>query len=225
MRILVIVGGTSDPSNSEMLARSFADGAKNVPGTEVDIVTLRDLHIDHFIIKHYDQGAPAEPDFAMIKQKIESADGLVFASPIWNFGIPANFKNLLDRCGAFGLDAKTRSTGQWKGKPFFLIFTGGSPHAAWTGLQRGTTSFVPTALKYFGASHAGTHYEPRSMKGKGQFGLIVDQRPESLAAVKQKGEAFARITKTYAETGKLPATQTFMRLFYRLGQFIQRKFI
>lgn len=225
MRILVLIAGTNDPSNSATLAASFAEGMRTVDGIAIETVLLKNLTIDHFSLRCYEPDFRPEEDFRTLQAKIEAADGLVFASPVWNFGIPGHFKNMIDRCGAFGLDAATRTSGQWKGKPFFLIFTGGAPMAAWTGLQKKTTSFVPTALKYFGGSHVGTHYEPRCMAGKGVFGLVVDKRPESLKAMREKGAAFAKLTKVYADTGKLPAKQSLMRGIYRLGQIIQKKFV
>lgn len=223
MRILLIVGGTSDPSNSEMLADSFVRGAADA-GAEVEKIVLRTLAIDHFTIACYDPDFPDEPDFAMLRAKAQAADGLVFATPIWNFEIPANLKNAIDRFGAFALDTERRMRGQWKDKPFYLIYTGGSPASAWTGLLRKTTSGVKVALQYFGGAHAGTHFEPRTTPGKGRFGLVVDQRPASLAAVRKKGEAFAQLVEKHARTGVLPFKLRFMRRFYRMGQRIQRRF-
>ncbi len=224
MRIVTIVGGTSDPSNSETLARAFNEGLK-AAGAETEIITLRDKTIDPFTLRCYAPDFQPEEDFKAIQSAIERADGLVIASPVWNFGIPANLKNVIDRCGAFGLDRETRTKGQWKDKPFYLIFTGGAPAAAWTGLFRRTTSAVPVALQYFGGAQIGTHFEPRCMIDKGVFGHVVDKRPASLAAMKAKGESFARIVKSHAETGALPLTVTFMRKFYALGQWVQKKFL
>ncbi len=224
MNIVAIVGGMNNPSNSETLARAFMDGAGKT-GATIETFTLRDKAIEPFTLERYSPAAVVEPDFKHLQTAIESADGLVIASPIWNFGIPANLKNFIDHCGAFGLDAETRTIGQWGEKPFYLIYTGGAPHAAWTGLFHKTTSSVPTALQYFGGVHAGTHFEPRCMTAKGVFGLVVDKRPESLAAVRTKGEAFARLVQHHADTGKLPFRLRAKRRFYQVGQYIQRKFL
>lgn len=223
MKIACIVGGQSDPSNSETLARAFLEGAaKN--GAETRIVLLREKNIDAFTLRNYEAGWPVETDFREIQDAIEWCDGLLVATPVWNFGIPANLKNAIDRCGAFGLDAETRTVGQWGGKPFYLLFTGGAPHAAWTGLFRTTTSFVPTALQYFGGVHVGSHFEPRCMTAKGVFGLVVDKRPESLETLRTKGRAFATLVRFHAETRKLPFRLRAKRRFYQIGQYIQRKF-
>lgn len=222
MNILIIVGGTNNPSNSEMLADEFAKGAEEA-GAYVGKALLRNLTIDHFTIECYDPAYPQEKDFAELRTKIEAADGLVFASPIWNFGVPGNLKNFIDRCGSFALDHERRMKAKWNDKPFFLIFTGGSPMPAWTGLLRKTTSGVKIGLQYFGGAHAGTYFEPRCTPGKGRFGLIVDKRPESLAAIRAKGKAFTAIVRHHADNGHLPAMMRFKRKFYTLGQAIQRK--
>lgn len=224
MKIAAIVGGMNDPSNSEVLARAFLEGAAKA-GAETQLITLRGKTIEPFTLGAYASAQPPEEDFRVVQAAIESADGLVVASPIWNFGIPANLKNVIDRCGTFGLDAETRTVGQWGGKPFYLIFTGGAPHAAWRGLFRKTTSSVPTALQYFGGVHAGSHFEGRCMTAKGVFGLVVDKRLESLAVVRAKGEQFAHLVQTHADTGKLPMRLRAKRKFYQVAQYIQRKFL
>ena len=124
--------------------------------------------------------------------------------------------------GSFALDA-TRSKGTLKGKPFYLIFTGGSPRAAWTGLMRKTTSFLPVALKYFGGTIAGTLYEGRCMKGRGVFGLVVDKRPDCMERAEKAGAQFAGVVREYATTGKLPLRQNVLYRVYRIGQALVKK--
>ena len=108
-----------------------------------------------------------------MQKHVENASGLVIATPVWNFGVPAHLKNFIDRMGSFALD-ETRSRGTLNGKPFYIIFTGGAPKPAWTGLMKKTTAFVPEALRYFGATYIGHHFEPKCVKGRGKFGLVVD---------------------------------------------------
>ncbi len=223
MKIVVLVGGTNNPSNSEALADAFIDGIRSIPGFDAEKIRLRERSIEHFTMSCYAPDFRDEPDFADIRAKVEEADGLVVASPIWNFGIPANLKNVIDRLGASGLDPATRSTGQWKDKPAYLIFTGGAPWAAWPGLFRQTTSFVPTALQYFGAAHIGTHYEPRCMVSKGVFGFVMGHRPDSVGTVRAKGATFALTVERFVRTGKLPMLKRFMRRLYVLAQKIQKR--
>ena len=60
------------------------------------------------------------------------------------------------------------------------------------------------------------------MQGRGKFGLIVDQRPESLTKVQAKGKAFAEICKRYAETGKLPLREVILLQLARWGQQVKK---
>jgi multimeric flavodoxin WrbA len=224
MKIVVIVGGTSEPSNSELLADAFVEGIRRAEGASVEKILLRALAINHFTIACYDPAFKPEPDFRTVEALVRDADGLVFATPIWNFGVPGNLKNLIDRFGSFALDPERRTRGQWKDTPFYLVFTGGSPGAAWKGLLRRTTSGLPTSLQYFGGAHVGTHFEPRCTPGKGKFNLVVDGRPASLAAMRRKGGAFAHVVRDHVESGRLPLRIRLAREFYRFGQQIQRKF-
>jgi NAD(P)H-dependent FMN reductase len=231
MNILILVAGTNDPSNSNTLADAFMEGVRSFGGDmHLEKIRLKDIELAHFTLQHYDPTYPQEEVFKSLQKKIEEADGILIATPIWNFGVPAHLKNLIDRMGSFGLDRETHSRGTFRGKPFFLIFTGGSPLAAWTGLQRKTTSFLPVGLKYFGASVAGTYYEPRCLprrqagtKGRGVFGLVVHERPGSLACVQEAGCTFAQIVKKFKDTGKLPLEQALLVRIYKIGQMIVKK--
>lgn len=219
MRILIIIAGTNVPSNSETLAHAFIEGLRQIPECHTDTLTLRTLDLRPFSLACYEPGFQPEEDFVRLQAALESADGFVIASPIWNFGVPGHLKNAIDRCGSFGVDAETRTTGQWNGKPFYLIFTGGAPHAVWSALIRRTLSGIPTALRYFDAVHIGTHYEGRCTTGKGRFGLVVDQRPKSLETMRTLGTAFGHIVQTHAQTGKLPLKQ---RIVHRIDILSQR---
>ncbi len=222
MKILVLVAGTNEPSNAKLLADRFLEGIKRVEGMDAELIRLKDLHIDHFHLGHYEPGMDQGEDFRRIQDAVQGAAGVVLASPIWNFSVPAHLKNLIDRMGSFGLDAQARSLGTFKGKPFFLLYTGGTPKTAWP-LMRRTTSHVPVSIRYFGGSILGTHYEPRCTLGRGKFGVVVDQRPDSCEEVRKKGEAFARVAKRFAETGKLPLKEVILNVLARWGQQIKKK--
>jgi len=222
MRLLALVAGTNDPSNADVLADAFLAGAKEA-GAKTEKIRLKDLVIEHFTMRHYDSTTQSEPDFRHVEEMIKRADGVLIATPVWNFSVPAHLKNLIDRMGSFALDPKYRSHGMLKGKPFFLLFTGGTPRAAWRPLQKKTTSHLPTSIRYFGGAVVGTHYEERATLGKGKFGLVVDKRPESLAAVKRKGQEFAMASDLFARTGKLPWKEALTLMFRRLAQKMKRK--
>lgn len=203
MQVVIFVAGTNLHSNAKTLAEAFQKGLKQ-EGISTSLIRLTDLFINHFSLEYYHPQCSLEDDFCRVQNLIEQADGVVIATPIWNFSVPAHLKNFIDRIGGFALDEATHSKGQLKGKPFYLIFTGGAPRAAWKFMFHVTTMHLPEAIKYYGGVVLGRHYEPRCMEGHGKFGLVVDKRPHSLTLLQKKGAWFARIIFKRAKTGRLP---------------------
>lgn len=216
--ILVVVAGMNEPSNSNVLADQCIQGITTVPGVRYEKIRLKELSLHHFSIADYTEES-SEPDYVRIKSLIQEASGIIFATPVWNFSVPAHLKNLIDRMGAFGLDAETHSKGQFKQKPFGIIFTGGAPMIAWKALMYLTTLHVSEALKYYDGSIVFKHFEPKCVAGRGKFGLVVDQRPDTMTRMHTQGAAFATIAKRYAETGSLPTTT---RLWTKWFEFLYR---
>ncbi|MFA7681847.1 MAG: NAD(P)H-dependent oxidoreductase [Candidatus Peribacteraceae bacterium] len=221
MNILMIIAGTNEPSNAATLAAAFTKGAI-AAGATVETLRLRDLSIEHFTLECYDKEYKEEKGFLTVKEAVKEADGIVIASPIWNFSVPAHLKNTLDRMGGFALDDQ-RSVGMLKAKPFFLIFTGGAGLGAWKGLMQRTTSHIKAAIEFFGGTVLGAHFEPKCTGGKGIFTLVVDKRPESLAAMERKGKTFAEAVGRYAATGALPLKKNLWHRMYQTAQKILRK--
>jgi multimeric flavodoxin WrbA len=222
MRIFILIAGTNEPSNANALADAFIQGMQHLGGVEVHKRRLKDMRIEHFTLDCYAPACRQEEDFCALQTLMEESDGFVIASPVWNFGVPGHLKNFIDRMGSFALDA-TRSRGTLGGKPFYLIFTGGAPAVAWKALMRSTTSFVPEALKYFGATHIATHFEEKCTKGRGAFGLVVDGRPASLENVRAQGSRFAKVVDRFARTGQLPARKKFLRTLTNWGQSVVKR--
>ncbi len=225
MNILILRAGMSDPSNSATLAHAFAAGLQS-SGAHVETLHLKDLHLDHFDAAiHYDHPDQCRDDFSTLAQAVTSADGIVIATPIWNFSVPAHLKNVIDRLGAIALDTETHSQGMLKGKPFFLIFSGGMPSPGWKGMLSLTTSHVQEAIRYFGGSTVGVHYEGRTTPARGKFGLVVDKRPASLLELEQKGRAFAEIIDRFVRTGSLPLKQAIAHRVLTFGYALVQKLV
>lgn len=216
--ITVIVAGNNEPSNSNVLADHFIEGMKTVPGVTFEKIRLKELDLHHFTLADYTEES-SEPDYQRIKTLIQDSTGVVFATPIWNFSVPAHLKNLIDRIGAFALDKETHSKGQFKGKPFGVIFSGGAPMIAWKALMYLTTLHLAEAIKYYGGTIILRHFEPRCMLHRGVFGLVVDKRPETLALMRAYGERFAKASRQYATNGTLPIGN---RLWHRWFEFLYR---
>jgi multimeric flavodoxin WrbA len=217
--VAVIIAGTNVPSNAEMLADAFIKGLqeKNI---HTEKILLRDLHIKHFTLERY---APhcddKDDDFCRIEALISEADAILIASPVWNFSVPAHLKNLIDRMGAFALDTEGRSRGQLKAKPFYLLYTGGAPMIAWKALFYITTLHVSEAIKYYGGTVIDRHFEPKCILGRGKFGLVFDQRPDSLDSMQKAGARFGDIALHYHENGSLPLST---RIGYQFFSFLYR---
>lgn len=223
MHVLVLSAGTNQPSNSETLADVFVAGMKE-EGVTAQKLRIANLAIEHFSLRHYEPQTVEEADFRKVREALQGAAGLVIASPIWNFGVPAHLKNLIDRCGSFALD-RPQGHGNLKGIPFFLLFTGGAPGPAWKATLKSAVSGIPLALQYFGATHAGTHFEPKCTPGRGRFGLVVHEHLESLRRVQETGRAFARITRQFGKDGSLPAKLAAANIARSLVQRILGKFL
>ncbi len=223
VHLLVIVAGTNDPSNCDTLAESFIKGIHEGEDVIVEKVRLKDLSIDHFSLEYYKPDADQGKDFTELQKKIESADGIVIASPIWNFAVPAHLKNLIDRMGSFCLDPETHTKGLLGNKPFHLILTAGAGMFVWNTVMENSTSFLREGIKYFGGTVIGTHFEPKCTLHDRTFGLVVDKRPESLMAVQKKGKDFALIVKNFAANGSLPALSKGKSLFYNTAQWVVKR--
>jgi multimeric flavodoxin WrbA len=217
--IAVVVAGMNDPSNSNMLADSFIEGLKSVPGVTFEKIRLKDVSLHHFTLADYEPEPQPEPDYQRIKTLLSDATGIVFATPIWNFSVPSHLKNLVDRMGAFGLDHDTHSRGTFNGKPIGLIFTGGAPMIAWQALMYLTTLHMAEAMKYYGGTIILRHFEPKCVPGKGKFGLVVDQRPDTLELMKKYGKRYAESAQHFAQNGKLPGGQ---QLWHKWFEFLYR---
>src|SRR3989338_649779 len=226
MKILALVAGTNDPSNADILCDAFLKGIQSVcPEAEVVKIRLKDLQIKHFALEDYNPQCTSEDDFCRLQDQVESADGLVFATPIWNFSVPAHLKNVIDRMGAFCLDEETRTKGKLPGTPAFFLYTGGASLPVWNGLMRFTTSHLPESLRYYGASIIGRHFEGRCAPTKGTFGLVLDRRPRALATAETKGRSFSVIVDRHTKTKTLPIRYAVIRKLYRLTQWVVGKIL
>ncbi len=217
--VTVVIAGTNAGGNTEFLADRFIEGLAS-RGVETSKLVLRDLNIKHFTLERYaPHCSDKDDDFCRVESLISEADGVVFASPVWNFSVPAHLKNLIDRMGAFALDTEGRSRGTLKAKPFFILYAGGAPLIAWKALLYITTLHVTEAIKYYGGTVVGRHFEPKCVIGRGKFGLVVDKRPATLEAMKKKGARFADIARHYSENGALPLST---RISYQFFSFLYR---
>ncbi|MEM9175317.1 MAG: NADPH-dependent FMN reductase [Myxococcota bacterium] len=90
MKILALIGSLRAASFSKKLAQAAAAAAPE--GTTIEIVDGRELPL-------YDQDLDGEEKPAAVQallDQVSAADGLLFVSPEFNYGIPGTLKNLID---------------------------------------------------------------------------------------------------------------------------------
>ena len=102
--IICVLGSPRKNGNSATLADEVKNGALSV-GAKVDDWFLQDMRI----LPCTGCGSCKEPgargcaindDMGPLYQKLEDADGFIFASPVYWAGVSAQFKTFLDRCYA-----------------------------------------------------------------------------------------------------------------------------
>ncbi|SNZ16241.1 Multimeric flavodoxin WrbA [Terribacillus aidingensis] len=92
MTIGLIIGSTRKNSNSRLL------GEKLVAGTESHILETKDLDlVDYEDSRHEDAPASLDEHAKLLLEFLLENDVIVFAVPIYWYGIPGKLKGLLDR--------------------------------------------------------------------------------------------------------------------------------
>lgn len=106
-RVLVLSTSLRPNSNSDLLARQFAQGAQEA-GHQVELVSLRDKEL------HFCRGCLAclkqsrcvmQDDANAIVEKMGAADVICFATPVYYYEMSGQMKTLLDRANSlYGSD-------------------------------------------------------------------------------------------------------------------------
>ena len=109
--ILIISTSLRKDSNSEVLADEFAKGA-NEAGNAVESINLTDKNIGFCrgcLACQKTHKCVIRDDMIELAEKAKNADVLVFATPIYYYGMSGQMKTLLDRCNPiFGSDYRFR---------------------------------------------------------------------------------------------------------------------
>ena len=192
--LLAISASPNQDSNSATLLEEFCRGARDA-GAVIERVHLYDLHLPYF---HYDnrKADPAEAienrDIKKMESLLMSSRGLVIASPVWNFSVPAILKNFLDRISYIGRVFKKQ--GSMHKQPnlthlhCYYIFTFGVP---WYGWIFDSLAYYQTRLTfwYFGAHNHGLLKVGGCGNGSKN---VVKNRPRLLVKTYKKGWRFAK---------------------------------
>ncbi|MBP3884251.1 MAG: flavodoxin family protein [Olsenella sp.] len=99
MRILVLQGSPNANGSTALLAREFARGARET-GHEVEIVDVASLDMapcTGCVACGYEGPCALSDDFDGLREAILAADMLVFATPLYYYGMTAQLKAVIDR--------------------------------------------------------------------------------------------------------------------------------
>lgn len=101
MNILILTGSPRKGSNTDILAKAFADGARLKH--EVEVVSVNDYKINACVgcnscFAREGNECFQKDQMAEIYAKMSKADMLVIASPVYFYGVSAQLKNIIDRC-------------------------------------------------------------------------------------------------------------------------------
>lgn len=99
--IAVVIGSPRKGGNTDILARAFIEGAKRA-GNEVDVIYVADKKIGSCTGCNYcykSAGSKCVQDDGMtdIYRRLSCAEVIVFATPIYFYGVSSQLKALIDR--------------------------------------------------------------------------------------------------------------------------------
>ncbi len=117
-KVLILAGSPRKNGNSSLLCREFERGCKDA-GNDVEVIYLRDKKIGYclacYYCKDHDGECVIKDDMTETLTKMNAADVIVLASPVYFYAIDAQLKALIDRTVA-----------QWlkiRDKTFYYIMT------------------------------------------------------------------------------------------------------
>ncbi|TDK23925.1 NADPH-dependent oxidoreductase [Arthrobacter crusticola] len=120
--LLPVISSSLDAdSRSRALALRAAESLRSA-GHEAVFVDLAEANLPAFD----NRAAFVSARFQEIHELIRTADGVVLASPVYNWGLGSNLKNLIESTGATGDGQRTAA---WFDKVVTFICAGGLPHS------------------------------------------------------------------------------------------------
>ncbi|WP_409304889.1 flavodoxin family protein [Peribacillus sp. SCS-155] len=122
MKVLAFLGSTRKNGNSEYLAK------KIVEGTDHTIVYLSDKHIQPIVdMRHTEEGfSPVNDDYEELVKLMEEHDVLLFATPLYWYGMSGPMKNYFDRWSQYLRDQRFNFKEELAKKKAYVVITGGS---------------------------------------------------------------------------------------------------
>lgn len=98
-KVIVVTSSPRKDGNSETLARKFADGAI-AAGNEVEFIAVRDINLKFCIgcmYCHTHDKCVLSDGMNGLYQKVQNADVIAFATPVYYYAVCGQLKTFLDR--------------------------------------------------------------------------------------------------------------------------------
>lgn len=163
-KIIALSSSPSKGRNSDKMLDSFINGINQYSKIKVEKIYLNDIYIENYNFQNRKGPTDKEKDFQNLIEKIENSNGLIIATPTYNFSVPAGLKNFIDRIRFIALDFEQKNRlGQPVGKldylkTYFLI-SGGTPKWAEKIVFFAFPAFwLRSVFLYFGAHCLGAYY-------------------------------------------------------------------
>jgi multimeric flavodoxin WrbA len=177
--ILILKGSPRERGNSSVLADQFAAGAKS-NGAKVESIYLHGLDIracDACDLCELGNGCVINDDMQDVYPKLETADAIVLASPVYWFTFSAQMKLCIDRWYAY-------QSSDWQelhGKKFALILTYGDSDLYTSGGINAISTFE-TMCRYLKSEIVGMVYGTMSDIGD------AEKQPELMEQAYKLGQ-------------------------------------
>lgn len=168
---------------------SFLEGCSSVSGVSVQKYYLADIPFDLYRYEIANGPKENETEFKHVLEQIQTSQALVIATPTYNFSVPAQLKNFIDRIGFMSLDYTKRNkinqpVGKLKYLRTYFLVSGGTPRWAENILF---FAFPPFWLRgvflYYGAEVMGAYYS-------GDLSTYLNQK--ILQQCRNRGVSFAK---------------------------------
>jgi multimeric flavodoxin WrbA len=188
MKVLGIMGSPRRHSNTEILLDKALEGAREA-GAEVEKVLVSKLKISpclEIYACRKDGNCAIKDDMQSLYKKLLEADHIIFASPIFFYGVTSQAKAVIDRCQALWVSRHMLGMGKEDKRERRGVFIS-------VGATRGTKLFDGAVLtvKYF-LDAIGVRYSGdllvRGIDNKGQ----IEEHPEALEDAFRLGQELVR---------------------------------
>lgn len=103
MNIVVLFGSPNVNGSTKLLVESFTKGAEE-SGNKVEILDITKMNISTCggcVSCGYEGPCVKKDDMLIVKQKLLNADMVVFATPLYYYGMTAQLKTVVDRFCSF----------------------------------------------------------------------------------------------------------------------------